>query len=98
MEESFLQQTSQCKASLGNASEHAQLPVEYLRERLTSIRATVTGRGGNYTRLMEEYTTGVIEPVVKEVQHSWTNTEDHTLWRGLRSHEALLQTLKHSCE
>ena len=98
LEVSFSQQTSQCKSTLGNTSDNAELSKSYLKQKLSSIRRSVFQKEVNYSYILEEYNLDVIEHVTSGMDYSWEKTEDYNLWRGLRSHEALLETIKNSCK
>ena len=98
LEVSFSQQTSQCKSTLGNTSDNAELSKSYLKQKLSSIRRSVFQKEVNYRHILEEYNSDVIEHVTSGMDYSWEKTEDYNLWRGLRSHETLLETIKNSCK
>ena len=98
LEASFSQQTSECKSTLGNTSDNAELSKSYLKQKLSSIRRNVFQRAVNYSHVVDEYNSDVIEDVTSGMDYSWEKTEDYNLWRGLRSHESLLETIKNSCK
>ena len=95
---SFLQQTSNCKFSLGNTTEKAELSKFYLRETLASIRSQVSVKNMTFDSVMVNYESDVFEYVVKGMEFDWEKTDEYTLWKSLRSHKALLDVLQTSCE
>ena len=98
LEASFLQQTSECKSTLGNTSDDAELSKSHLKQKLSSIRRGVFQKAVNYSHVLDEYKSDVIEHATSGMDYSWEKTEDYNLWRGLRSHESLLETIKNSCK
>ena len=98
LEISFLQQTSDCKFSLGNTTEEAELSKSYLDDNLSYIRSRVSQKNVTFNSVLQNYESDVLRYVIKGMDYDWEKTEDHKLWKGLRSHKALLDVLQTSCE
>ncbi len=95
MEVNFLDRVRICKRILGNTTMVTKLRIE---QALTTTRRRVEEQNVTFPEILNIYESDTREHLTTDTEYHWEKTSQYKLWKGLRSHKVLLDSLQPSGE